>query len=273
MSESQVIHHSALPLTTASIAADLRTLGIRNGDILLVHSSLSSLGWVCGSAIAVIDALLESVGADGTLCMPAHSGENSEPSKWENPPVPPEWCETIRANMPAYRAAVTPTRGMGKIAELFRSYPGTLRSDHPQVSFTANGKQAEQITKTHPLNPQFGIDSPLGELYRLGGKILLLGVGYGNCTSFHLSETLWSEMPKMKSGACILKNGQPQWTEFEDFDYDSDDFDLIGAALESETEYTRIGRIGNAECRILPVKESVDFAEKWIAKNRSDSVK
>jgi len=75
MSESQVIHHSTLPLTTASITADLRTLGIQNGDILLVHSSLSSLGWVCGSAVAVIDALLESVGSQGTLCMPAHSGE------------------------------------------------------------------------------------------------------------------------------------------------------------------------------------------------------
>ena len=268
MSESNVIHNTALPLTSASITDDLRALGIQQGDILLVHSSLSSLGWVCGSAVAVIDALLASVGSEGTLCMPAHSGENSEPSKWENPPVPPEWCEIIRKNMPAYRAEVSPTRGMGKIAELFRSYPGTVRSDHPQVSFTANGKQSAEITKNHPLTPQFGMDSPLGALYRLNAKILLLGVGYGNCTSFHLSETMWEAMPQMQSGACIFQDGLPQWVPFEDYDYDSDDFEQIGAALESETNIARIGTIGNAVCHLLPVKEGVDFALNWIEKNR-----
>ena len=268
MSESNVIHNTALPLTSASITDDLRALGIQQGDILLVHSSLSSLGWVCGSAVAVIDALLASVGSEGTLCMPAHSGENSEPSKWENPPVPPEWCEIIRKNMPAYRAEVSPTRGMGKIAELFRSYPGTVRSDHTQVSFTANGKQSAEITKNHPLTPQFGMDSPLGALYRLNAKILLLGVGYGNCTSFHLSETMWEAMPQMQSGASIFLDGTPQWVPFEDYDYDSDDFEQIGAALESETNIARIGTIGNAVCHLLPVKEGVDFALNWIEKNR-----
>lgn len=268
MSESNVIHNTALPLTTASIVNDLQVLGIQHGDILLVHSSLSSLGWVCGSAVAVIDALLASVGSEGTLCMPAHSGENSEPSKWENPPVPPEWCETIRKNMPAYRAEVSPTRGMGKIAELFRSYPGTVRSDHPQVSFTANGKQSAEITKNHPLTPQFGMDSPLGAMYRLNAKILLLGVSYGNCTSFHLAETMWKAMPKMQSGACILQNGTPQWVPFEDCDYDSDDFEQIGAALESETNIARIGKVGNAVCHLLHVKEGVDFALNWIKNNR-----
>ena len=106
-----------------------------------------------------------------------YTGSNGAQAKGD------DFVQAISVLEPAYRAEVSPTRGMGKIAELFRSYPGTVRSDHPQVSFTANGKQSAEITKNHPLTPQFGMDSPLGALYRLNAKILLLGVGYGNCTS------------------------------------------------------------------------------------------
>ena len=59
-----------LPNTINSIYQDLNRLGINNNDIVLVHSSLSSLGWVCGGAQAVIIALMEVVGNSGTLVMP-----------------------------------------------------------------------------------------------------------------------------------------------------------------------------------------------------------
>ena len=72
----------------------------------------------------------------------------------------------------------------------------------------------------------------------------------------------------MQSEASIFLDGTPQWVPFEDYDYDSDDFEQIGAALESETNIARVGTVGNAVCHLLPVKEGVDFALNWIEKNR-----
>lgn len=119
MPENQVINKTSNPNTIRSIEKDLRKLGIEQGDLLLVHSSLSSIGWVCGGSQSVIEALLNVVGEKGTLVMPAHSGELSDPNQWSHPPVPEEWYEAIYKNMPGFDPEKTPTRGMGKIAELF----------------------------------------------------------------------------------------------------------------------------------------------------------
>ncbi|SFO24462.1 Aminoglycoside 3-N-acetyltransferase [Pseudobutyrivibrio sp. JW11] len=42
----------------------------------MVHTALSKMGYVCGGAQAVIEALIEVVGEDGTIMMPAQSWKN-----------------------------------------------------------------------------------------------------------------------------------------------------------------------------------------------------
>ena len=96
------------PVTVSTLTRDLRTLGVRPGMVLLVHSSLSAMGWVCGGPVAFILALQNVLRSYGTLVMPAHSGDLSDPSLWENPPVPKSWWETIRRTMPAYDPELTP---------------------------------------------------------------------------------------------------------------------------------------------------------------------
>ena len=88
MSEEKIIKRTKEPVTINTIHQDLIKLGINNNDTLLVHSSLSSLGWVCGGAQAVLMALMNGLANEGTLVMPAHSGSWSDPAEWKNPPVP-----------------------------------------------------------------------------------------------------------------------------------------------------------------------------------------
>ncbi|WP_337100653.1 aminoglycoside N(3)-acetyltransferase [Paenibacillus sp. YIM B09110] len=268
MSEQNIIDRTKLPITVKTIVEQLRMLGVHEGDMLLVHSSLSALGWVCGGAQAVVQALLQAVGEGGTLIMPAQSGDWSDPSEWGNPPVPEEWIEIIYNELPAFDPSITPTRGMGRIAELFRTVPGTVRSTHPQVSFCANGRQAAEIVYGHPLTPQFGMDSPLGKLYRGGAKVLLLGVGYDSCTSFHLAEAIIPDMPTKKMGTAIMEDGERTWKWFTDFAYDSGDFDQLGKQFGRECA-KRFGRVGNADCFLFDMEEAVDFAVEWLANNRA----
>jgi aminoglycoside 3-N-acetyltransferase len=267
MSEEKIINTTSEPNT---IYQDLMELGINKNDILLVHSSLSSLGWVCGGAQTVITALMKAVGIDGTLVMPAHSGEWSDPAKWRKPPVPKEWIQTIYDNMPAFDLEISPTRGMARIAELFRTVPNTIRSNHPHVSFSANGSEALHITENHPLTPQLGMDSPIGKMYKLKAKVLLLGVGYNSCTSFHLSESLIDKMPKEQIGAAVLHNGERCWKCFDDYDYNTEDFMIIGKEFEENFNVQK-GKVGNAECKLFEMTDGVDFAKTWLIKYRFDS--
>jgi aminoglycoside 3-N-acetyltransferase len=268
LSEEKVIKLTHNINTVDTIRRDLLNLGIKSGDIILVHSSLSSIGWVCGAEQAVIIALQQVVSSSGTIIMPAHSGAVSDPSEWENPPVPKEWIQRICENMPAFDVNLTQTRGMGSIAELFRTLPEAHRSNHPQVSFVAWGSSSRDITNSHALTPQFGMETPLGKMYNLNAKVLLLGVGYDSCTSFHLAEALNDKMPSKKMGAAIIENNNRVWKWFEDFDYNSEeDFEKIGNDFE-ETKNVMIGKVGNAECKLFNMKLGVDFATNWIQRNR-----
>ena len=268
LDEQKVIELTKTMNTIDSIYKDLLKLGVRKGDVLLVHSSLSNIGWVCGGAQSVVMALLQAIGEDGTLVMPAHSGDNSDPAEWGNPPVPKEWIEQIYESIPAFDVHLTPTRGMGKIVEVFRTLPESIRSNHPQVSFCASGKYAKEITNDHQLTPQFGMNSPLGKMYELNAKVLLLGVEYDSCTSFHLAEALNDNMPKKRMGAAIVEDNKRTWKWFEDFAYDSnEDFEQIGKTFE-DTGNVIVGKIGNGECRMFDMRTGVDFAQNWLAKNR-----
>ena len=267
MSEVQAIARTKVPGTRDSLAADLRRLGLQAGQVVLVHSSLSALGWVNGGPVAVLQALMDVLAPEGTLVMPAHSGEYSDPAGWENPPVPERWEETIRATMPLFDPQRTPTRGMGRIAELFRTWPDVLRSDHPQLSFAAWGKEAAFVTAGHELAFSLGEASPLARIYDLDGRVLLLGVAYDSNTSLHLAEYRAPNPPLIRMGVPYVEDGQRVWKSFMDVDFNDEVFPEIGRAFEEE-HAVAVRPVAMATSRLMSQRALVDYATVWITEHR-----
>lgn len=255
--------------TVSTLMEDLRSLGVKEGATILVHSSLSSIGWVNGGSMAVIEALTNVVTNKGTIVMPAQSGEWSEPSKWGNPAVPKSWWEEIRQTMPAYEKDKTPTWGMGQIPEVFRNYPDVDRSNHPSSSFIAWGEDRDQIINQHSLDFSLGEQSPLAKLYQLDAQVLFIGTDYGTNTAFHLGEYRAPGAEIVKEGAAVLENGQRTWKVYHDIEFAEEDFVQVGVFFEREYPVQK-GLIGLAESRLFSIKEAVDCSEKYFTRKRAE---
>jgi len=164
-----------MDVKAAEIVNGLRQLGVNAGDILLVHSSLKSLGRVEGGADTVIDALLEALGPGGTLLMPSFQGGS-------------EFYLVDRGCRFDVRSSPSEC---GLITETFRRRPGVIRSLSPTHCTAGCGPLAETMLAGHEqCRISVGHGSPYHRLAEAGGKILLLGVSHGSNTSLHYVENV-----------------------------------------------------------------------------------
>jgi len=93
--QKKVVDATIAPVIRQSLVQDLNQIGLGTGDVVVVHSSLSRIGWVVGGPVTVIKALMDVVTESGTLVMPTHTSGNSEPTHWAAPPVPVDWWPII----------------------------------------------------------------------------------------------------------------------------------------------------------------------------------
>ena len=254
-----------LPNTQDSLRRELAELGLRSGMAVMVHSSLGKIGWTVGGPVTVIRALIEVLGPDGTLVMPAESPHVSDPAGWNDERVRAEWHDTIREHLPVFDALTTPTT-MGAIPEAFRTYPGTLRSNHPLVSVCANGALANEITKEHALEFCEGRGTPLERLYDLEANTLLLGVGFDRCTSLHFAESLVPSRRTTTHRYPMNVNGERVWVESADMANDDGvHFPVVGGQFAA-AKRIRFAKIGNADSVLFSTRELVDFATDYFAR-------
>lgn len=154
-------------ITQNHIEKDLCTLGLQNGDIVAVHSSMKRIGaQVEKGPQAVIQALLNVIGTRGTLLMPVFNGPGT----------------AIDLNS-------MPSR-LGLITETFRTWPHVLRSNDPTHSIAAIGRQAIDIIGGHEDVPPLGKQCPLHKAALLGGKTLHLGTDLKSCSLIHVAESI-----------------------------------------------------------------------------------
>lgn len=252
-----------LLVTTADLARDLRALGVPEGGVLMVHSSLSSLGRVLGGAPAVVRALLAALGPDGTLAMPAFSPEVSDPARWAGWSLSGEELERARAHVPAFDPGTTPTT-MGTIPETLRRWPGTVRGPHPQVSVCALGPRAAEIVAPHALEWGQGAGSPFERLAAMGASLLLLGVGFNRAALLHYAE---SRVPHGRRKTRRIPFGEGAARRWVEAPCVGDDlnthFPAIGAAYLAAGR-ARTGKVGAAGAVFASAADLVDFAADYF---------
>lgn len=256
-------------VTKQDIVEGLRTAGVDKGQHIIVHASLKSFGFVVGGAEVIVEAVLDVVGPEGTVITPAQTWKNLDPDIGVHWDVPEAYHQMIREEWPAFNKDITPSIGMGRVAEAVRVWPKSFRSNHPARSFAAVGSQAEYLTENHDLRNIFGEDSPLDRLYRLGGKVLLLGVGYDKNTSIHLAETK-ADFPTKKfttESSAVMVDGQRQWVSYETQDVDDEDFVQLGSDYDRDG-VVEVVKIGNADVRFLDQKSFVDYCVQWLEDHR-----
>lgn len=232
---------NSAPATRASLLADLRRLGVREGDSLFIHSSFKSLGPVAGGAETVIQALTDAVGSTGNILMPSFNLiKGDRAANWD-------WAQTPST--------------VGWLTEYFRTCPGVVRSDHYSHSVAAFGPQAEWLTNGHrskegmrspwdrePWGRTYGTNSPMLRALALPRYfIFMLGVDYASSTYQHVVEvTDWNRRLETDPAAdfFIFKPRE-----------------LLGAYWETLGRFVR-GPVAAADCRLF---SGSDYVRSLVA--------
>jgi len=229
----------------AELVRQLADLGVRAGDILLVHTSFRALRPIEGGPLGLIRALREILGPSGTLIMPSWSGDDDEPFD------------------PATSSAAA---DLGVTADLFWRLPGVLRSDHVHA-FAAAGPEAKAILADPLPLPPHGPLSPVGRVHELDGKILLLGVGHDANTSLHLAE-LMADVPYRTPSYCtVLRHGRKQRIDYGENNHCCQRFALADDWLRRDG-LQQEGPVGHASARLMRSRDLVRLALEQLAEDR-----
>ncbi len=231
------------------ILRDLRALGIQAGNVLLVHSSLKSLGFVPGGPAEVILALQEALMPQGSLVMPTFT------------------FAAINGNNPRFEVRKTPS-GVGKITESFRTMPGVMRSLHPTHSVGVWGRDAAAMTAGHErFQTPCAMGSPFSRIVERKGKILFLGVTTEFNTMLHGVEE-WAGTQTFTT--------EPEPLEVVDYSGQVIPVPSLRHTMDRSAYYRKMeplylregimktGRVGPAECRLVDSARMTEFTLKLL---------
>jgi len=267
----------SLLVSAEEVAAGVRSIGVGPGDIVMFHSSLSSMGHVCGGPNTVIEGFLQAVGPEGTAAVPTLWWNGSQDlADWD--------CDAS----PSYPGIIT---------ETFRRRPDSIRSNNPTHSVSAIGPRAAELTADHGrwgLRPclfgdaAFAEAGPWERLYQWDAHYCFLGVDFTVNTMGHYCQSClveWALAQAPKDRRADLDSRISRWEAVleyyrrtqaglnptADFMWPTYDFRLMGEYL-AELGLVRFGKIGSATIRGIRSRVMVDTIletlksepEKWL---------
>lgn len=232
-------------------------IGLKKGDILLVHSSLLTFGIPTDVKIgevpsSIFEQLFAIIGMEGTLAVPTFNFD---------------FCKGIPFNRQE-----TPSKTMGVFSEFVRKLPNAKRSFNPMQSIAVVGKHAEFMTEKDT-ESSFSENGPFHKLKKLKGKILLLGANFNSVSMIHLPEEEFSVPYR------YWKTFTGSYTDNEETVERS--YKMYVRSLESnpklklysiEKELKKSNRlkeaeIGGAEVKVFEIADFISIAENYLSRN------
>lgn len=254
--------------TRTDLARDLRSLGLVDGDLVMVHASVRAVGEVAGGPDEIHLAIKDVIGADGTLMMYASCPRYVDEVGRGNLTAVEE--AEILEKLPAFDPfTARSARDNGALVELLRTYPGSRVNPHP-VRFVAWGAKVDRLFARQPWHYAFGLESPLERFVELDGKILMLGSDHDTVTFLHYAEHI-VDIPGKRVARFrvpILEEGRRVWREMEEIDTSSAGAHpswperFFAEIVDAHLAHTanRGGRVGNAPSWLLNARALLGFA-------------
>lgn len=218
----------------ATVADQLRSLGVEEGAVLLVHTSFRAVAPIEGGPQGLIAVLRDVLGPDGTLVMPSWSDEDGI--------------------FDPYRSEVS--KSLGIVAQTFWRMGDVLRSDHLHA-FAASGPLAQEILRDPlPLPPHIQA-SPVGRVHQLDGQVLLLGVNHDADTTIHLAELVGGAPYRVTKSCTVVQGGVPMHLEYGENDHCCRRFVLVDGWLRAAGVQSE-GVVGHATARLTRSRAIID---------------
>ena len=238
------------PLTREEFLKELRMLGLSRGMVLLVEADSECLPYVVGGEQALIEALMELVGYEGTLIVPSFTPELLDPACVEHCPFPYDSWEDIRRNSLPYQPKLSMPVHADPFVRQFLRNDGVVRSNHPLYSFAAWGKYAKVICRRHPLHFALNEDSPLGRIEDLGGYVLLLGNSFETAAIHALAKYRTRQLPVCIRRLPLEKSTSLYWKDVLDYRMDPSIISCVQEMME-ERRTISYAYLGNARITLF----------------------
>lgn len=253
------LEETASVLTKEKIIEQLKYLGVQKGMTLLVQGDMKQLGTVVGGEQSVIEALMETVGFEGTIVMPSFTFGLLDPSS-QKKKVERQYWKAFRNGLEPFDRRLSVEMDEDTLVQQFLRNDGVARSYHPIYSFAAWGKYARIFCDKHPLHFGLNQDSPLGKMVDFNGFVVLLGTSYEKSVMFQLAKYKGDQFPVRIISAPIRSGNKKEWKDLLDISYDSKKGIKEAMEYMEEKKVVRTTFLGKGCCRFFSCREALQAA-------------
>ena len=263
-------------LSTDHVAAEIRALGVRTGDLLMLHAALRRIGPVVGAAEGVVEAVERAVGPDGTVLMVLGAVDDHD---WVNSRPESERPELLADAEPFDHLRTPALPDVGVLAEVLRTMPATVVNDHPEGRFAARGRLAHELLTDLPWDDYYGPGSALDRFVAAGGRVLRLGANPDTVTALHHAEYL-ADVPDKLRVRRFRKVAGPTGPRIMVVECLDDEDGIVPVDRQPAEDYFSVilreylatgraatGTVGAATAELIDAADLVHFGAAWMTAN------